>query len=126
MRPSATYTVCPILESAVYCHHRSHCKGIPPNAIYIALSSVGSRVPATEPQWQIKWVHQWGLNACLQLETAMGMSLISLLREAFKKFLQKSWFLTWMDPPLKLAVKFLKIFNPVFYSDGFYTLQNRC
>ena len=51
MRPSTIYTVCPILESVAYHHNRSHCKGIPPNAICIALSSIGSRVPATEPWW---------------------------------------------------------------------------
>ena len=41
-------------------------KGIPPNAIWIALSSVGSWVPATEPQWQIKWACRQGLNPRLQ------------------------------------------------------------
>ena len=35
VRPSAIYTVCPILESVAYHHHRSHYKGIPPNAIFI-------------------------------------------------------------------------------------------
>ena len=66
VRPSTIYTVCPILESVAYHHHRSHCKGIPPNAICITLSSVGSQVPATEPRWQIKWVHQRGFNPRLQ------------------------------------------------------------
>ena len=66
VRPSAIYTVCPILESVAYCHHRSHCKGIPPNAICIAPSSIGSWVPATEPRWQIKWARRWGLNPHLQ------------------------------------------------------------
>ena len=62
VRPSAIYTVLPILESVVYSHHRSHCKGIPPNAICITLSSIGSGVPATEPRWQIKWALQTGIE----------------------------------------------------------------
>ena len=66
MRPSPIYTAYPILESAAYCQNRSHCKGIPPNDICITLSSIGSWVPATEPWWQIKWLHQQGLNPCLQ------------------------------------------------------------
>ena len=52
VRPSAIYTVCSILESVAYCHQRIHCKGIPPNAICIALS-IGSQVLAMEPWWQI-------------------------------------------------------------------------
>ena len=55
VRPSTIYTVCPILECVEYCHHRIHYKDIPPNAICIALSSIGSWIPATEPHWQIKY-----------------------------------------------------------------------
>ena len=43
MRLSTIYTVCSILESAVYCYHRIHCKWIPPNAICIALNNIGSQ-----------------------------------------------------------------------------------
>ena len=53
-RRSATYTVCPILESAAYSHHRTTAKGNLPNAICIALSSVGLRTPAMESQWTNK------------------------------------------------------------------------
>ena len=49
VRHSTIYTVYPILNSVAYHHHRIHFKEIPPNAICIALSSVGSWVPATYP-----------------------------------------------------------------------------
>ena len=65
-RRSATYTVCPILESAAYSHHRTTAKGNLPNAICIALSSVGLRTPAMESRWTNKWARRRGLNPCLQ------------------------------------------------------------